>query len=448
MFCGILPVLLSAFEDDYQHSSRQLCKYPYKGSGGSLLDSVNSFIINALRHQPRFKMEEFLNYGKHDIDDNDIKAVIDALKSDFITQGPTIADFEKKLANYVDAKYAVAVSSGTAALHLAVKALNPEKHTEGITAPNTFAASANCFLYNQMKPAFADTDEKTYCMSPQALADTVSKDTRVVIPVHFAGQPCEMKEIREILDKKQPGNIHIIEDASHAIGSKYENGKQVGSCCWSDMAVFSFHPVKTVATGEGGAITTNNKDLYERLIMLRTHGITKDPAKLKITDPELTGPWYYEMQDLGFNYRITDLQAALGISQLNKIDRYVQRRREIVATYNNAFKDTDWLTTPYEKDSMFSAFHLYVLKIDFKGIGKTRTEVMQELRSKRIGTQVHYIPVHLQPYYRENFGFKEGDFPAAEAYYKQCLSIPLYPKMTDSDVNRVINAIKELKHKQ
>ena len=261
----------------------------------------------------------------------------------------------------------------------------------------------------------------------------------MLIPVHFAGQPAPMREIYEIAQKK---GIFIIEDASHAIGSRYENGKNVGSCCYSDIAVFSFHPVKTIATGEGGAVTTNDKELYERLVLLRNHGITKDPGKLKLQDS--TGPWYYEMQELGFNYRITDIQAALGISQLKKLDEFVRRRKEIIAMYNQALANIPWLTTPYERPGVFSAFHLYVIKIDFKQIDKTRTQVMQELKGKGIGTQVHYIPVHLQPYYRENWGFKPGDYPKAEKYYDQCLSIPLYPKMTDEDVRRVVVAIKNL----
>lgn len=386
-------------------------------------------------------MNHFLGYGKQWLDDDDIKAVINVLKSDFITQGPEVGRFEKNLADYVGAAYAVAVANGTAALHLAVKALNLDKGQEGITTPITFAASSNCFLYNGLIPDFADIDENTYCMNPAELEKQITPETKVVIPVHLAGQPADMETIAGIAKNK---DIYVIEDAAHAIGSKYANGKMVGSCCWSDMATFSFHPVKTIATGEGGAITTNDKDLYERLVMLRNHGITKQASKLKIQDPQLTGPWYYEMQDLGFNYRMTDMQAALGSSQLKKIEGFVKRRREIVKTYNKAFKDVSWLTTPYEREGVFSAFHLYVLKIDFQQIGKTRTQVMLELKEKGIGTQVHYIPVHLQPYYRELFGFKEGDFPKAEHYYQLCLSIPLFPKMTGDDIERVIKAIVAL----
>ncbi|MCP5105094.1 MAG: UDP-4-amino-4,6-dideoxy-N-acetyl-beta-L-altrosamine transaminase [bacterium] len=383
----------------------------------------------------------FIGYGKQWLDDDDISAVVQALKSDFLTQGPRVGDFENAFADYVDAKYAVAVSSGTAALHLAIKALDIEAGKQGITVPNTFAASANCFLYNALEPVLADIDARTYNMNPAELEKKITPQTKTAIPVHFAGQPADMEIISSIAKEK---NIHLVEDASHAVGSKYRNGKMVGSCCYSDMTIFSFHPVKTIATGEGGAITTNDKNLYEKLLLLRNHGITKDAAKFKIDGPHAHGPWYYEMQELGFNYRITDLQAALGSSQLKKIDTFVKRRREIVTKYNGAFKDVEWLITPYEREGVFSAFHLYVLKFDFGGIKKTRTQVMQGLREKGIGTQVHYIPVHFQPYYREHYGFKEGDFPKSEDYYHHCLSIPLFPKMTDDDVHRVIEAVKGL----
>jgi len=384
-------------------------------------------------------MNNMISYGKQWIDDDDIAAVLEVLKSDFLTQGPRVGEFETALAHYVGAQYAVAVSSGTAALHLAVQALDPGKGKQGITTPITFAASANCLIYNGLEPVFADIDEKTYCIDPAEIEKRITAGTSVLIPVHFAGQSAEMKEISKIAKKH---GIFVIEDASHAIGGRFENGKNVGSCCFADMAVFSFHPVKTIATGEGGAVTTNNKELHEKLVLLRNHGITKEPAKFKIKDPAVeTGPWYYEMQELGFNYRITDIQATLGTSQLKKIDEFVRRRREITRIYNQAFANIHWLTTPFERNGVFSAFHLYVIKIDFKRIDKTRTRVMQELREKGIGTQVHYIPVHLQPYYRENWGFKPGDYPKAERYYEQCLSIPLYPKMTDEDVHRVIAAI-------
>jgi UDP-4-amino-4,6-dideoxy-N-acetyl-beta-L-altrosamine transaminase len=385
---------------------------------------------------------KWLHYGSQYVDDDDINEVLGVLRSDFLSSGPKIKEFEDRILEHTGAQYCAAVSSGTAALHLAVKALDIAEGKTGITSPITFVASSNSFIYNGLKPDFADIDEKTYCISPAQLGKKIAAGTAVIIPVHFTGQPCEMEAIRKIT----PKDIYIIEDAAHAIGSKYENGKLVGSCCYSDMTVFSFHPVKTITTAEGGAITTNNKSLYEKLTMLRNHGLTRDTSKFKFHPSEPPGPWYYEMQELGFNYRLTDIQAALGVAQLKKLDRFIKRRREIISFYNKAFKDLEWLTPPFERSGVFGALHLYVIKIDFSGIGKTRTQVMAELKEKGIGTQVHYIPVHLQPYYRENYGFKPGDFPKAEQYYEQCLSIPLYPKMEDEDVNRVIDAIKKLRN--
>lgn len=243
-----------------------------------------------------------------------------------------------------------------------------------------------------------------------------------------------MKSIAKIAKAKK---LFVIEDASHAIGSYYEDGNRVGSCRYSDLTTFSFHPVKTITTGEGGAITTNDKKLYERLLLLRTHGITKDPKQLG-RNP---GPWYYEMKLLGFNYRLTDIQCALGLSQLKKLNKFITRRRQIIAKYNKAFGKIKNITIPYEATGLKSAFHLYVVRIDFEKIGKSRAEFMGELRSDSIGTQVHYIPVHLQPYYRNHFGYKKGDYPVAEKYYEQCLSLPLYPKMTDREVQKVISCV-------
>ena len=379
---------------------------------------------------------DFLSYGKQWIDDDDINAVVETLKSEFITQGPKVKEFEDKICKFTGAKYCVVVSSGTAALHLAVASLQMDKGKEGITSPITFMASSNSMIYNGLKPVFADIDKKTYCIDTEEIKEKITRNTRLLIPVHFAGQPCDMEKIYKIARKY---NLYVIEDAAHAIGSKYEDGTMVGNCEYSDLTIFSFHPVKTITTGEGGAITTNKKDLYERLLILRNHGIVKDNSKL-------LGPWYHEMQMLGYNYRLTDLQASLGISQLNKIDKFVKRRREIVKQYNIVFKDIDWLTIPYERPYVYSAFHLYVFKIDFEKICKTRKKVMNELREKNIGTQVLYIPIHTQPYYQKEYGCKWGDYPKAEKYYKNSLILPLYPKMTDEDVDYVIKSILELKY--
>lgn len=380
-------------------------------------------------------------YCTQTIDDLDIAEVISVLKSDFLSQGPKIEGFEKKILNYTGAKFCVAVSSGTAALHLAVAVLNIKRGYEGITSPITFMASANCFLYNGLKPEFADINPQTYCISVDKIERKINHKTRLVIPVHFAGQPADMKKISHLANKFA---LNVIEDAAHALGSKYEDGKMVGSCQYSDMTIFSFQPLKNITTGEGGAITTNQKELYEKLLMLRNHGITKKKELFLNPGKGEIGPWYHEMQALGFNYRITDFQAALGVSQLQKLCKFIKSRRQIVERYNSAFKDLKWLTIPHEKPGVFSAFHLYVVKINYQLLGKDRSKVMMELKKKEIYTQVHYIPVHLQPFYRNNFGFKPGDFPESEKYYRECLSLPLYPKLGDQDVKRVIMAVYDL----
>lgn len=378
-----------------------------------------------------------LGYGHQYIDDSDIKAVVDVLKSDFLTQGPAVARFEQKICQITGAKHCVAVSNATAGLHIAVAALKLSEDSEGITTPNTFLSSANCMVYNGLKPVFADIDSKTYNIDPSEIEKQLTKKTRLLIPVHFAGLPCDIERISRIAKEN---NLHIIEDAAHAIGSQYADGSYVGNCKYSDMTVFSFHPVKTITTGEGGAVTTNDEKLYQRLLMLRSHGTTKDD-KLLTQNP---GPWYYEMQDLGFNYRMTDMQGALGYSQLQKLSFFKARRREIVAKYNQAFAGMKYITTPYEPENVCSCFHLYAVQIDFNVLGKSRKQVMQELREKGVGTQVHYIPVPTQPYYKEKFSYKNGDYPKAEAYYEKELSLPLYPGMSDSDVDLVIDSIKEV----
>ena len=378
-----------------------------------------------------------IGYGHQYIDDSDIEAVVNVLKSDYLTQGPSVSAFEKKICEITGAKYCVSVSNATAGLHIAVAALELGEGAEGITTPNTFLASSNCMVYNNVKPVFADIDPVSYNIDPMEIEKHISAKTKLLIPVHFAGLPCDMEKINTIAKKH---NLHIIEDAAHAIGSQYADGSYVGNCKYSDMTVFSFHPVKTITTGEGGAVTTNDEKFYQKLCMLRSHGVTKD-ENLLTKNP---GPWYYEMQSQGFNYRMTDMQAALGVSQLNKLDFFKKRRREVIAMYNKAFADMRYLKTPYEPENVCSCFHLYVTQIDFESLGKSRAQVMKELRDRGIGTQVHYIPVPTQPYYKKTFGYKDGDFPVAEKYYEQELSLPLYPGLSDDDVNTVIKAVKEV----
>ncbi|MCD4676462.1 MAG: UDP-4-amino-4,6-dideoxy-N-acetyl-beta-L-altrosamine transaminase [Desulfobacula sp.] len=382
-------------------------------------------------------MVDFIPYGKQYIDNDDINAVVKVLESRFLTQGPIVTEFEEKICRYTGAKYCVAVSNGTAALHLAVKALEIEGQKEGITSPITFVASSNCLLYNNLKPCFADIDETTYCVKPSKIIEKITENTKIIIPVHFAGHPCDMEKVKEIAIDY---NLYVIEDAAHAIGSKYSDGTKVGNCKFSDMTIFSFHPVKNITTGEGGAITTNSFNFYQKLKKLVTHGITKDKDEFQNVDGELIGPWYYEMQTLGFNYRITDIQCALGISQLNKLDGFIHQRRNIVKKYNEAFSISDELIVPQEQDNCFSAYHLYVLQ--FKTLN--RLTVFNELLNENIGVNVHYIPVHLQPYYQENFGFKKGDFQIAEKYYSRVLTLPLFPKMSKNEIDKDIQSIYQI----
>jgi UDP-4-amino-4,6-dideoxy-N-acetyl-beta-L-altrosamine transaminase len=372
-------------------------------------------------------------YGKQSISLKDIFEVVKVLKSSWLTQGPKIKEFEDNLCKYTGAKYAVAVANGTAALHLAMLALDVSKGDEVITSPNTFLASANCVLYAGGRIKFADIDERTANIDPEEIKKQITSNTKCIIPVHFAGQSCNMDKIYDIAKKH---NLFVVEDAAHAVGSEYKDAK-VGSCKYSDMTTFSFHPVKTLTTGEGGAITTNNKDLYDKLMMLRTHGMTKDQKILTKND----GSWYYEMHELGFNYRITDMQAALGISQLKKLDKFVKRRREIVSIYREELSNNDKYTLLEENNYSKAAFHLCPLLIDFSKIRLNKLELFEKLREEGLCLQVHYIPVHLQPYYKQ-FGYMEGDYPKAEKYYQQTISLPLYPKLSNGDVKNIIKIIK------
>lgn len=381
-------------------------------------------------------MKKFIGYGRQSIDESDIDAVVRVLKGDFLTQGPAVAEFERAVCNYTGAKYCVAVSNGTAALHIAVAALELNKGDEGITSPITFLASSNCMVYNDIKPVFADIELETANIDIKEIENKTNENTKLIIPVHFAGRAVDMKAISFFARDKE---LKTIEDAAHAIGSEYSDGSKVGNCKYSDMTVLSFHPVKTITTGEGGAITTNNEELYKKLISLRSHGVTKDPECLE----ENPGPWYYEMHDLGFNYRMTDIQAALGISQIRKLDAYKEKRQQIFDKYCKAFEKLSWLETPIAP-AVETCFHLFACRFNFKVLGYSRAEVMEKLEEKGVGTQVHYIPVYKQPFYKRNFGYLCGDYPLAEQYYDQALSLPLFASMTDDEVETVIDAVISL----
>lgn len=395
-------------------------------------------------------------YGRQSIDEEDIRAVVEVLKSKSLTQGPKVVEFEMQLCELTGAKFAVAVNSGTSALHIACLAAGIGPGDEVITSPNTFVASANCVVYCGGRPVFADIDPKTYNINPVEIEKKINEKTKAIIPVHFAGQSCDMEEIRNIVTQKEKQyghKIFVIEDAAHALGSVYRQEK-VGSCRYSDMVVMSFHPVKHVTTGEGGCVLTNDTDLRKKLRYFRSHGITSDPDEFLDkengfekgvgTEERIKKRWYYEQNCLGYNYRITDIQCALGISQLKKMGKFCQRRRRIVNHYNAAFKGVKWLTIPFEEKFCDSNFHLYVLQFDFEKIGMTRTQVMAELEKKRIQTQAHYIPVYTQPFYRKNFGTNLGDCPESEQYYKRCLSLPLFPAMSDQNIRYVVDGIKGL----
>lgn len=379
-------------------------------------------------------------YGKHHITDDDIDEVVKVLKSDFITQGPKIPEFEEMIKKYTGAKYAIAVNSATSALHIACKALALGKGDILWTSPITFVASANCALYCNAQIDFVDINPETYNLCPIALekklvqAKKDNKLPKIVIPVHLAGQSCDMNRIYEL---SQEYSFKIIEDASHAIGGKYKN-EPIGQSRYSDITIFSFHPVKIITSAEGGMAITNNFELAEKMELLRTHGITRNNSLMKrIPD----GPWYYEQIDLGFNYRMSDIHAALGISQMKRIDEYIEKRHNIVEKYNTSFQGLP-IKTPFQTQDTFSSFHLYIIRIEniLENTSKLKKFHMH-LINKKIGVNLHYIPLHIQPYYRE-MGFKMGDFPQAEKYYREAVSLPIYPNLTEENQNIVIEEVK------
>lgn len=374
-------------------------------------------------------------YGRQDITAEDIDAVVAVLRSDFLTQGPVVPRFERLVADYVGAAHAVAVNSATSALHIACLALGLGPGDWLWTSPNTFVASANCALYCGAQVDFVDIDPQTYNLSVAALerklvtAEQEGRLPKVVVPVHLCGQSCDMSAIAELAKRFQ---FRIIEDASHAIGGAYRNGL-VGDCRYSDITIFSFHPVKIVTTAEGGMALTNDESLAGRMALFRSHGITRDPA---LMDREPQGAWCYQQIDLGFNYRMTDMQAALGVSQMDRIEAYVARRRAIARRYD-ALLEPLAVVRPMQMADASSAFHLYPIRVP----GDARARIFNSLRDAGIGVNVHYTPVHLQPYYR-GMGFRSGDYPEAEAYAAEAISLPLYPTMTDAQQDQVLDALK------
>lgn len=380
-----------------------------------------------------------ISYGRHFIDRNDIKAVASVLKSDWLTQGPKVKEFEDALCGYTGAKYAVGVSSGTAALHLAMMALGIGRGDETITSPITFSASANCAVYVGAIPRFVDIDDVTYHLDIIKLKELLKvpsqrRRVKVVVPVHFMGMVIDIAGIRKICDKY---GIKIVEDAAHALGSEYKVGREwfkVGSSRHSDITIFSFHPIKHITTGEGGAILTNNKKIYEWALRLRHHGIYRPSDQPK---------WFYDIPQIGFNYRITDFQCALGISQMKKLDKMVKVRRELVGSYNDAFSPIEEIRLPYEATCTKASYHLYVIRVP----ARKRNGLYDYLRSKNIFTQLNYVPVHLLSYYMDRFGYRRGDFPVAEKYFDECLSLPLYAGLSKQDQKKVIGeTIRFLSH--
>jgi UDP-4-amino-4,6-dideoxy-N-acetyl-beta-L-altrosamine transaminase len=389
-------------------------------------------------------MTAMIPYGRQDISEADIQAVVDVLRSDFLTQGPAVPAFEKSIAVHCGVQHAVAVNSATSALHIACLALDVGPSDVVWTTPITFVASANCALYCGARVDFVDIDPRTYNMSVERLAEKLAHAEKngtlpkVVIPVHLCGQPCDMVAIYAL---SQRYGFHIIEDASHAIGGKYR-GESIGNCRYSDITVFSFHPVKIITTAEGGMAVTNDARLAKRMQLLRSHGITRDVNEMTHASD---GPWYYQQVALGFNYRMTDLQAALGLSQMRRLEEFVAKRHVIAKRYDQLLADLP-VITPWQHADSYSGLHLYVIRLKLAEIGKTHRQVFEALRAAGIGANLHYIPVYRQPYY-EGLGFKAGYCPAAEQYYVEAISLPMYPGLTEAQQGQVVDALRAVTSK-
>lgn len=378
--------------------------------------------------------EKFLPYATQWTGEEEKKEVMEVLDSDWLTTGPKVAQFEKDIANFVNAKFAIAVNSGTAALHCCTLALDLKPGDEVITTPFTFLASANCIIYAGAKPVLADINEDTYNIDVNEIKKKITSKTKAIIPVHYAGQPCDMDEIHEIAKKH---NLKVIEDAAHALSAEYK-GKKIGGL--SEFSIFSFHPVKNITTAEGGIITTNDPELAKFCIMHRTHGITKEAMQRYGKNAD----WSYDMKRLGFRYNMTEFQAALGIAQLRKIEKFQKRREEIVKIYDKNFSGMPELILPYTKPEVKSSWHLYTIRVKENMLNADRNQIIKALKAENIGVNVHYIPIHLHSYYQQNYGYKEGDYPIAEKIYKTIITLPLFPKMTDKDVQDVIEAVKKV----
>ena len=368
---------------------------------------------------------KFIPYSRQWIDDKDIKEVVKVLKSDWVTQGPKIEEFEKAIARYCNAKYAVAFSSGTTALYSAYRATGIKEGDEVITTPLTFVATGNTIALLGAKPVFIDVENETLNINPELIEKSITKKTKAIVTVDFAGVPCDYDKILKIAKKNK---LFLIEDACHALGAEYK-GRKIGN--FADITIITFHPVKHITTAEGGMALTNNKNFYEKLKILRNHGIIKKPGK---------GKWYYEVKEPSFNFRITDIQCALGLSQLKKIDKFLKRKGEIIDKYNKAFKDINGIAIPSKIAYAKPARYIYPIQVK----KENRRKIFEDLQKQGIGVQVHYMPLHLHPFYREKFGYKKGDFPMAEKYYEGAITIPLFPKMTDEQLDYVINSVKKI----